>query len=201
MYAYPSEAKPNARRVGWELLATDYPYEHRMFRLRRDRLRLPDGTEQTFTYITKPPAVFVLPITPQGEMVLIRQFRYIADTWSWEIPAGGSHDFSGDDLAELARRELWEEAGARAEELRFLGTFHGATGVLSQQFHVYLALGVRLEADNHPETTEIIEVHTMPIAEAIRVMREGPADALDGYVVLKYEPLLRDLARQPAQRA
>ncbi len=181
-------------REHWQVLSTDFPYRHRMFRLRRDRLLLPNGVCATFTYVTKRPAVFILPITPQGDLVLIRQYRYIADAWLWEIPAGGSHDFAGSDWDDLVRRELWEEIGGRAAEIRPLGPFYGATGLLRQRFYAYLALGVTLEPDNHPEATEEIEVHSYPIPQALARLREGPTDALDGYVALKYEPLLLKLA-------
>ena len=187
-----STDKPNAQRNGWKLLGTDYPYSHPMFRLRRDRLNLPNGSEGIFTYVEKGPAVFVIPITPEGEIVLIRQFRYVADRWSWEIPAGGSHDFDGEDLADLARRELWEEIGGTAKALRHLGTFCGASGVLSQTFHVYLAEDVQL-SDQHLEATEVIEVHPMPLDRALELMRDGDADAFDAYVLLRYAPLLRAL--------
>ena len=188
-------------RQPWQVLSTDFPYHHRMFRLRHDRLLLPNDICATFTYVTKSPAVFILPVTPQGELILIRQYRYIAETWLWEIPAGGSHDFSGADWTELVRRELWEEIGGRAEEVRPLGPFRGASGLLRQQFYAYLALGVTLDPNNHPEATEIIEVHPMPIPQALARLREGPTDALDGYVALKYEPLLLQIAERLRQHS
>jgi len=187
-----SKDKPNAQLNGWELLHTDYPYSHPMFRLRRDRLNLPNGSESVFTYVEKGPAVFIIPVTPEGEIVLIRQFRYIADRWSWEIPAGGSHDFDGEDLADLARRELWEEIGGTTKALRHLGTFCGASGVLNQTFHVYLAEDVQI-SNQHLEATEVIEVHPMSLNKALGLMRDGDADAFDAYVLLRYEPLLREL--------
>ena len=187
-----SKDKPNAHRNGWKLLDTDYPYSNPMLRLRRDRLNLPNGNEGMFTYLEIDPAVFIIPITPEGEIVLIRQFRYVADRWSWEIPAGGSHDFEGEDLADLARRELWEEIGGTAKAVQHLGTFLGASGVLNGTFHIYLAQDVQLSSQ-HLEPTEIIEVHPMPLEQALELMRDGDADAFDAYVLLRYEPLLREL--------
>ncbi|MBN1875763.1 MAG: NUDIX hydrolase [Anaerolineae bacterium] len=191
--------KPNARCLGWEIQATDYPYENPWYRLRRDRLRLPNGTEPTFTYVTKSPAVFILPITARGELVLIRQYRYLVDTWLWEIPAGGSHDFEGGDAAhpdsmlDLVRRELREEIGGETEHILHLHNMFGATGILSMTFCVYLALNVRLSLTNAPEASEVIEVHALPIPQAIDLMRGDDIDALDGYIVLKHEKLLRTM--------
>ena len=190
--------KPNARRNGWELLRNEYPYTHFMFRVRADWLRWPDGVERSFTYLEAGPAVLIIPLTTAGELVLIREFRYTIDDWVWELPGGCSYDFEGDDLAELARRELWEEVGGTAEHFHFLGHVHGVSGLLSQEFHVYLAAGVRLAPINHPEATEAIEVHTLPISQALEIIRGEATDALDGYIVLRYEPWLRTIAVQAA---
>jgi 8-oxo-dGTP pyrophosphatase MutT (NUDIX family) len=205
--------KINARRNGWEIVRTDYPYETQFFRLRRDELQLPNGKDGVFTYVEKTPAVFIIPVTTTGDLVLIRQFRYINDRWSWEIPAGGSHDFddvgqtvslSGDEdtpnaFEDLARRELSEEIGGTAESWQYLGVFYGASGVLSQTFHIYLAEGVQL-ADQNLEDTEVIEVHAMPLDRALALMRSGEGDAFDAYVLMRYETLLREVtARARAQ--
>lgn len=197
--------KVNAQRNGWRIWHTDYPYETPYFRLRRDRLQLPNGNDGVFTYVEKTPAVFIIPVTTEGELVLIRQFRYINDRWSWEIPAGGSHDFdeidagSSQPFEDLARRELVEEIGGTPESLRYLGVFYGASGVLSQTFHIYLAEGVRL-AEQHLEDTEVIEVHTMSLDRALALMRGGGADAFDAYVLMRYEPLLREVTARARRR-
>ena len=79
-------------------------------------------------------------MTSAGEVVLIRQFRYIVDEWLWEVPAGGSHDFAGDDLTELVRRELREEIGGEAEAIEHIGTFHPMPGAGYKLFYLYLIL-------------------------------------------------------------
>ncbi len=193
----PKSDKPEAARLGWQVLETDYPFENAWLRLRRDRVITPAEKQHAFTYVDKLPVVFVLPLTPEGEMVLIRQFRYIVDAWLWQIPAGGSHDFDG-TLAELARKELWEEAGGKAENVFPLGHFFGASGVMNQTLHAYLATGVELDGEDHTEETEMIEVHVLPVDEALRGFREELSDAFDGYVVLRYEPLLRAIAERVA---
>ncbi len=186
--------KPNARRNGWELLRTEYPYTHQMFRVRADWLRWPDGVERSFTYWEAKPVVIVVPVTPAGEVVLIRQFRYIVDEWLWEVPAGGSHDFEGDDLAELVQRELHEEIGGEAETIEHIGAFHPLPGAGHKVCHLYLATGVRLE-ENHPEPGELIEVHPIPVERALEMVRNGEiAGAPSAYALLRCEPQLRALA-------
>ena len=183
----PATAKPNARRNGWERLRTDYPYVHPlgMFRVRRDRARWPDGIERPFAFIEAGPVVVVVPVTVDREIVLIRQFRYTIDEWVWEVPAGGSHDFAGDDLADLARRELREEIGGEAENLEFIGLYRPGVGVLDQLFHIYLATGVRL-GENHPGPGENIEIHPTPIRRALEmVYADEIADGASGYALLR----------------
>jgi len=184
--------KPNGERLGWTVLETTTLYSDTRFSVRRDRLRLPDGSEGIYTYPVKHGAVFILPITPAGELVLIRQYRYIVDAWLWEIPAGSTHDFDGSDYSDLVRRELWEEIGGQAEAIHPLGRTFAAPGFTTIQVFGYLALGVTLEETNHPENTEFIEIHPTPIPEALDLLRTGEhTSAIDAYFVLQQEPLLR----------
>ncbi len=182
----------------WQLIERRVILQHPRFLIQTDELHLPNGEQATFTYLVKPPSVFVLALTENNELVLLRQYRHIVGRWLWEIPAGGSLDFEGEDWAELARRELWEEAGGRAEQMDYLGEIVALSGLLRQTIYVYLATGVHLDATNHTERTETIEVHPLPLDEAIARIREE-ADALDGYVVLKYEPRLRAAIAQALQ--
>ncbi|MDF1514000.1 MAG: NUDIX hydrolase, partial [Anaerolineae bacterium] len=131
--------KPEAVENGWQQLTAEVIYRHQMFDLRNDRVKLPNGKEHFFTYVRKPPGVFILPVTTAGELVLIREFRYVADQWLWEIPAGGSDDFAGSDYRALAQRELYEETGGRTAQIVSLGPVWGAAGVLDQVLYVYLA--------------------------------------------------------------
>ena len=105
--------KPTSIKNGWQQLHAEIKYKHRMFDLRKDLVKLPNGKEHYFTYVKKPPGVFILPVTQARELVLIRQFRYVADLWLWEIPAGGSDDFDGTDYEALVQRELYEEIGGQ----------------------------------------------------------------------------------------
>ncbi|MGC9356278.1 MAG: NUDIX domain-containing protein [Anaerolineae bacterium] len=189
-----SSDKPNAAKNGWQLLSTEYPYTHPMFRVRTDLLRWPDGGVRPFSYPVSGPVVIIVPVTPEGEVVLIRQFRYIVDEWLWELPAGGSHDFEGDDLVDLARRELLEEVGGEAEALAYVGDFHPMPGMVHKVFHIYLATGVRL-GESRPEPGEIIEVHPVPVERALAMAQNGEiADATSAYALLRCTEYLQSLA-------
>ncbi len=163
-------------KYGWHLIRTDYPYTHRMFRVRQDTVRWPDGQVRPFTYIETKPVVLIVPLTEAGEVVLIRQFRYPLDRWFWELPAGGSHDFDGDDLLDLARRELREEVGGEATSWEAMGTCYLGLGLMPQRLHLYLARGVRLHAQE-TEVGEIIKVHPVPFAQALAMARSGEIES------------------------
>ena len=185
--------KPNARRLGWHMEETIYPFRNQFLTLRQDKLIWPDGQTGSYSYVEIKPVVLIVPVTTTRDVILIRQYRYTIDDWVWEIPAGGSHDFHGDDLAELARRELKEEVGGEARTLTYVGMFHPAIGKFNADFHLYLATGVTL-GQATPEPGEMIQVHSFSIDEAIEMARDGTiTSSSSAYALLRCEPRLREL--------
>jgi ADP-ribose pyrophosphatase len=183
--------KSNARAYGWQRLATDYPYTYRMFRVRRDQVRWPDGHVSSYAYVQGANAVWVVPVTPEGQVVLIRQFRYTIDSWSWEVPAGGFHDFAGEPL-DLARKELAEEIGGESDDWLYVGSFRPGVSTIDELCHVVLARGVRMTCPPHREPGEIIEMHVLPLERALEMARSG--EMVDGHsalALLRCEPLIR----------
>ncbi len=173
--------KPNGISLGWQRLATDYPYNHKMFRVRRDQARWPDGHVAPYVYIQGSGALWVVPVTAEGQVVLIRQFRYTLDDWSWEVPAGGFHDFAGSPL-ELAKRELAEEVGGRSDDWLYVGDFRPGVSVLDEICHIVLARDIRLDLEPAREPGEIIEVHLTPPERALEMARNG--EIVDGHSAL-----------------
>ncbi len=190
----PGNDKPVGASAGWYLLETTYPFSTRWLRLRQDRVRL-DGSEGeiTFTYVDNEPAVIVVPVTAEGEVVLIRQYRYTVDEWCLEVPAGGTHDAEGVSLEEVARKELCEELGATCAGLDFVGMFYPNNGSSAQAFHVFFASGTQLGERQTLEDTEAIEIHPVPAGEALRLARGGQIkDGASALALLLCEDLLRE---------
>ena len=182
--------KPNSTALGWQRIETDYPYEIPWFRLRNDLVRWPDGRIAPYVYIEGVSAVWVVPLTTEGRVVLIRQFRYTLDDWCWEVPAGGFHDFDGSPL-ELAAQELAEEVGGTCSDLRYIGSFRPGTSVIDAVYHIVLARGVRLNREPDREPSEIIEVHQVPVEQALRMARSGEiGDGFSALSLLRCEPYL-----------
>ena len=136
-----------------------------------DRVRLPSGAQTTYQYRPRGPrAVFVLPVTAQGEAVLIRQYRYPLRATVTEVVAGGVEH--GEQLQPSAERELKEEVGGVAAEWVALPGFYPQPSISGVAFSGFLALGVTL-GDTAHEETETIERVTLPLAEAYRMLEAG----------------------------
>jgi ADP-ribose pyrophosphatase len=176
-----SEKKPNSRAYGWERFETRYPYTYRMFRIREDRVRWPDGHVAPYTYVQGTGAVWIVPVTAEDQVILIRQFRYTLDEWSWEVPAGGFHDFTGTPL-ELAQRELEEEVGGSSEDWLYVGPFRPGVSLFDEICHIVLARDVRLDREPQREPGEIIEIHPTPVERALEMVHSG--EMIDGHSAL-----------------
>ncbi len=156
--------------VPWKTLHSKYLWQSPWYSLRQDRLRTQKGHEFTYTLIEHPGAVWIVPLTANGQIALIRHYRYTVNDWCYEVPAGGL--CPGLTPEEAARRELQEEIGGTAAELRLIGQFYTSNGISSEIAYVYLATGVEL-GTTHREPTELMEVQLVSVEKAMRMAREG----------------------------
>jgi GrpB-like predicted nucleotidyltransferase (UPF0157 family)/8-oxo-dGTP pyrophosphatase MutT (NUDIX family) len=191
--------KPLGASLGWQLLGTSRPYESHWHNLRRDEVRLPDGEEIVYTYQEHAGFVTVLPVTSDGQVVMIRSYRYTVDDWCWELPAGGLGDKLGHSPEEVARQELREETGAGCVEMREIGWFYSMNGTSTARCTFFLATGAQLNGPPQLESTELSEVHLMPLEQALQMARDGRiSDADSALVLLRCEPILRGQGRRVA---
>jgi ADP-ribose pyrophosphatase len=143
--------------------------------LRRDEIRLPDGSQGVYTVVQRPGAVWIVPLLADGRLVVIRNYRYTVGDWLWEIPAGGLRD--GIPPEEMARMELAEEIGGAAETIEPVAKFFTMPGIGNEVAHIFLARGVTL-GEAHPEPTEVIERHVLAFDEVLGMIERG--EMLDG---------------------
>jgi ADP-ribose pyrophosphatase len=154
----------------WETLDRRFLWQSRWYNLRQDRVRTQTGHEFTYTLVDHPGAVWVVPVTAEGQVVLIRSYRYTVSDWCYEVPAGGLSP--GLTPEEAARRELLEEIGGTASDLRYIGQFYTSNGISNEVAYVYLATDVELGAA-HREPTELMDLRLVPAGKAVRMAREG----------------------------
>lgn len=168
------EKPEGARTAGWRRKETAVLYEDAFQRLRRDTVEVEGKGPTDFTYQERPDGVLVVPVTEVGEVLLIRQYRYAVDDWGLEVPAGGTQDTGDMPLEEVARKELREEVGGEADEIKSVGWFYASGALTDEKCHVFLALGVRQTQSPEREATEqSISVQSVPIEEAMRLARSG----------------------------
>jgi ADP-ribose pyrophosphatase len=185
--------KPQGQKAGWKLLSTTYPIATPWVTVRQDRVRIDGAGEITFNYLESRGAVGVVPVTHDGSVILIRQYRYTVDDWLLEIPAGGMHDAGEAMPQDMALLELREEVGGTCRSIEYVGYFYSSVGNSSQPFHVFLAFGVELNGPQGLQPGERIEVVPAPAPEALRLAREGAMkDGVSALSVLMCESRLRE---------
>lgn len=156
-------------------------YEGRIVRLSLDTVRFPDGSTGVFEMIRHRGASAVLPFVgalsdPDPEVLLIRQYRYAAGGFIYEVPAGILDD-ADEDWDACARRELEEETGMRAGEMIPLTRILTTPGFTDEVIHLFVATGL-VPGETSRDADEFIELVRLPFSRAMEMVREG--DIVDG---------------------
>lgn len=151
-------------------------HKGRIVDLSMDTVRFPNGKTGELEMIRHSGASAVLPVLSEldaddPQILLIRQYRYASGGYLLEVPAGRP-DQEGEDWEVCARRELKEETGLTAEKMIPLTAIYTTPGFTDEKIHLFLALGlsggeVSLDED------EFVEAVTMPMSEALRLVRDG----------------------------
>jgi len=141
----------------WQLISSERVFDAGLFRVHRDRARSPrTGREMDFTLVHMVDWLMVVPVTVDGRLVLVRQYRHGSRNTSLEIP-GGLHDDRTQTPQQGAARELAEETGFGGGEFSRLGVLSPQPAFLSNRVHVYLAKDVRRITEPEPDAGEDIE--------------------------------------------
>jgi ADP-ribose pyrophosphatase len=157
--------------LSWDLLGSEVAYTCPGFDVHHEEVRLPDGTETDFDYLTESPSVVVLPFTPEGEVVVIEEWRQAVRRVNRSLPVGGMEP-EDDDRAAAAHRELREETGHEADSVEFLTSVEPANGIANSVLHFFVARGCTPTAEQELDHNESIRVETTTMDE----LREHVAD-------------------------
>jgi ADP-ribose pyrophosphatase len=146
-------------------------FEGRIFTVAVESITLPYGGRLEAEIVRHPGSVVIIPVTTDGEIVLVRQYRHAVGRWLWELPAGSLKP--AEDPLAAAIRECHEEIGMIPARLDPVGSFFPTPGYCDEEMHYYRAAGLRdptdADATAAPDEDEEIEAQAFTI-EAIRAM-------------------------------
>jgi ADP-ribose pyrophosphatase len=149
-------------------------YTGRIISVDLDTVRFPDGSTSQLEMIRHPGASAVVPVLradlPDPEILLIRQYRYAAEQYLYEVPAGRLD--AGEAPEVCAARELREETGYRAERIVPLFTMYTTPGFTDERIHLFVATGLTA-GDAAREADEFMELVPMPLSRALALIEEG----------------------------
>ena len=135
----------------------------RIIRVTTDEVVLPNGHRTELEVVHHPGGAAAVALDDARRVCLLRQYRYAAGGWLWELPAGKLEP--GEPPLGTAQRELAEEAGVDARRWLSLGTCLPSPGVFTEVLHLYLATAIAPAAATH-ERSEVIEIHWLPFETA-----------------------------------
>lgn len=172
-----------------KILSSEMIYEGRVFGLRRDEVEEPSGLRATREVVTHPGSVVVLPVLPDGRIVLVRQYRHATRQYLWELVAGRKEP--EETPKQGAARELLEETGYRAKRMKVFLDVFPTPGFLEERMYLLLAEGLTA-GEAQPEEDEKIEVRAFRLKELKQMIKSGRMrDAKSIAGILYYLSFLR----------
>jgi ADP-ribose pyrophosphatase len=147
----------------------------RIITLDNDTVRFPNGTVGDLDMVRHPGASAIVPFLtdPSGDdpqLLLVKQYRYAAEQYLYEIPAGRLD--GGEDPKQCAARELREETGCTAQRLEFLFTMFTTPGFTDEKIHLFMATGLERGETAH-EADEFMTIETVTLSHALKLIQKG----------------------------
>ncbi len=139
----------------------------------RDTIKLPDGRTEYFDFIKHKGAAAVVPVLPDGRILMVRQYRNALDAYTLEIPAG-ARDSTDEPTLDCAYRELEEETGYKAEksDISFLLTLYTTVAFCNEKIDIYFAKNLK-RTSQHLDDDEFIDVQAFTIEELKEKIKKG----------------------------
>ncbi len=177
--------------MSFELLHSATKYRGKVFEVRSDQIRLPDGSTTEMDIVVHNGAVTLIPLDPPDVLWFVRQYRHAAGQELLELPAGTLE--AGEQPETCAAREIREEIGMAAGILEKIGEFFLAPGYSTEYMYAYLATELKpdpLKAD----ANEFLRVEKYPVRHVFRLVETGQirdSKTLTGlYLLRQYQPNL-----------
>lgn len=160
-----------------------------LLHVKRDTVKLPNGHEAVREWIKHPGAASVIPLLPDGRIIMVRQYRYPVEKVTLEVPAG-KFDREGEDGETCARRELEEETGYHADKIEKLTTIATTVGFSNEYIQLFAATGLT-PGKQHPDEDEFINTVKVPLTEALAMIEDG--QIIDAKTIISVLLLARKL--------
>ena len=154
-----------------KMISTENVFDGVLLHVKKDVVELPNGHQAPREWIKHPGASAVIPLLPDGNIILVKQFRYPINQVTLEIPAG-KLDSEGEDPLVCAERELSEETGYTAGKIWKLAKIATTVGFSNEWIHIYAAKDLK-SGKQHPDEDEFINYLKVPLQEAIKMVDEG----------------------------
>lgn len=151
-------------------LRSEEVFSGRLLHVYLDHVQLPDGSESIREWIKHPGASAVVPVFNNGDVMLVRQFRYPLSQVFYEVPAGKLDP--GESPDRTAERELREEAGLTCAGHEYLGHYYPGIGYTDEIIHLYVAWDIR-EAEQRVDEDEFLIKERISFVEAVRMVYSG----------------------------
>ena len=158
----------------WEVLKSQITMTAGFFKLRIDECKLPDGRVMPRYHVMEfPDWVNIVPVTDDGQMVMVRQYRHASGEEFLEIPGGGTDPRQQEDPRVGGERELLEETGFEAREWVNCGFQYPNPALQNNRMHVFLALGCHKVSEPKLDPFEDLTVELKPVSEVMRLWEQG----------------------------
>ena len=152
----------------WKTLSSLPIYQNPWTSVREDIAEMPNGKQTVYGVIECGECVGVLPFTDDQHVILVRQYRYVfGENNRWEMPTGGVKP--GETLLEAAHRELREEIGYDAAQLKQINTYYPSKSIMHEIAHLYIGRGLT-QIQAMPDETEFLEIETFPFDQVLQMV-------------------------------
>lgn len=175
-------------RTPWTRLSSRRVYATPWLEVREDLSRTPRGELTTYSVVDCGQCVGVLPFVTPDRVLMVRQYRYVIDRPTWEMPTGGVH--RGESPVEAAQRELAEEAHVHAAELIPICSYHTSKSVMDETAHLFVARGVYSATASSRDSTELIRIEEMPFSRVLEMVSSG--EITDSMTIIAVLHVARD---------